>query len=120
MHFGKFIACFAILMMSTSAFAQAPTSGDTNDPSTLVVNHARAVVTIQENKNYFFTLHWIARFADTHYTVTCTPQVSPGFQGPGQGVYLFQISSVSPTSIGLEVAAIGSGQLVLHCLGVHD
>jgi hypothetical protein len=124
MHFRKsiacLVACLGILMMSISSFAQTPGSVDTNDAPTLLVNHARAVVSIQENRNYFFMLRWNSPFPDTHYTATCGPQASPGFQGAGQGVYLFQVSSVTPTSIRLEVAAIGSGQLVLHCLGVHD
>jgi hypothetical protein len=119
MKTGRYIALLTIGLMSISAFAQAPPD-DATTPATLVLAHARAVVSIQVNKNYFFTLHWSSPFPDTHYTASCTPQASAGFQGGGQGVYLFQISSVTAATIGLEVAAIGSGQLTLHCIAVHD
>jgi trimeric autotransporter adhesin len=84
------------------------------------VNHARKVVTIQQNQDYFVTLDWSFPFPDTNYTVACSPLASSGFQGEGQGVYTFQVTSIASTSFQLEVAAVGTGDVTVHCIGVHD
>lgn len=82
------------------------------------LNHARGVVTILQNQNYFVTLNWSFPFPDTNYTVTCTPVVSSGYTGGG--VYLLQVTSTSSTSVQVEVAAYPSGDVFVHCIGVHD
>jgi len=85
------------------------------------VNHARQVVTIQQNQDYFFTINWASAFPDTNYTATCTSQPSAVFQQPGTQVYLLQISSTSPTSLVVEMGANGgSGDVTVHCIGIHD
>ena len=71
------------------------------------ITHARGSVNIEQNQNYFAKLKWAVPFADTKYTVSCTPIVPAALQLPGTGVYLFQIAQVAPTYVKVEVAAEG-------------
>ena len=82
------------------------------------LNHARGVVTILQNQNYFATLNWSFPFPDASYTVSCTPVVSSNYAGGG--VYLFQVTSTSASSLKVEIAAYPSGDVFIHCIGVHD
>jgi len=84
------------------------------------VNHARQAVDIEQNQPYFFTVTWNFAFSDTNYTATCTPQVSAGFEGAGSGPYQFQVTSIANASLVVEISAIGSGQIIIHCIGIHD
>lgn len=84
------------------------------------LTHARAVVNVQENQPYFVTLKWAVPFADTKYTVSCSPLVSSDFQGVGQGVYLFQVTTITPKGLTVELAAIGTGNVKIDCLALHD
>ena len=84
------------------------------------VNHARQAVDIEQNQPYFFTVTWNFAFSDTNYTATCTPQVSAGFQGAGSGPYQFQVTSIANASLVVEISAIGTGQIIIHCIGIHD
>jgi hypothetical protein len=81
------------------------------------LNHARGVVDIQQNQTYAVTLNWSFPFPDTNYTVSCTP-VSSGYTGSGE--YLLQVTSISPTSVQVEIAAYVGGDISIHCIGVHD
>jgi trimeric autotransporter adhesin len=85
------------------------------------VNHARAVVDILLNEPYFVTLNWSFPFPDTSYTVSCSPLVPSSFQGEGSGVYLLQVTSIATSTAQVEVAAEGgTGDITIHCIGVHD
>jgi len=85
------------------------------------LTHARAVVDILQNQNYFVTLKWAVPFADTKYTVSCSPVVPASFQGVGSGVYLFQITAKAPTQIKVEIAAEGgTGNIQIDCIALHD
>jgi trimeric autotransporter adhesin len=86
----------------------------------LPVNHARAIVDILQNQNYSVTLNWKFPFPDTSYTVSCSPMVPAGFQGAGNGVYLLQVTSLAMNTVQVEIAAIGTGDITIHCIGVHD
>ena len=88
--------------------------------NTPALTHARAVVNIKQNQPYFVGLKWAVPFKDDKYTVSCSPIASPGLQGAGNGVYLFQVTRVAPASIQVEVAAIGTGLMHIDCLGLHD
>jgi hypothetical protein len=95
--------------------------GQTAGTNASNLRHARTVVVIEENQNYFATLTWNVPFSNTNYTVTCTPVASVNFQGAGQGVYLFQVTNVATTSVQVEVAAEGgTGPVYIDCIAVQD
>lgn len=101
----------ASVLMLSSASAQ----------DTGTITHARGVVNIQQNQNYFVTLKWAVPFADTKYTVSCSPIASSSFQNPGTGVYLFQIVHISPEVVKVELAAEGgTGPIRIDCIALHD
>ncbi len=85
------------------------------------VNHARQSENIQTGVPLFITLNWAFPFPDTNYTSTRTPQVSANLQQDLNGVALFQIASVTPTSIMVEaIVYYQDGVITLHCIGIHD
>jgi hypothetical protein len=85
------------------------------------VNHARAVVDITQNQDYYVTLTWSFAFPDTEYTVSCTPFSTSNSFRNGNGPYDFLITSMSTTSVVVQIAASGSGgDITIHCIGVHD
>ena len=88
------------------------------------ITHARGVVNIEQNQNYFVILKWAVPFTDTKYTVSCTPIVAATLQLPGTGVYLFQIAQSAPTFVKVELAAEGvppAGAMVqINCIAIHD
>jgi len=103
-----------------SSSAQSSDSSPASGQGTAVLSHARGVVNIQQNQNYLVRLKWAAPFADNKYTASCTPIAPSGFQGDGYGVYLFQVTQISPASVQVEVAAIGTGALRIDCIALHD
>jgi hypothetical protein len=80
------------------------------------VNHARLTTETSAQGGYAtLTLPWAFNFQDTNYTATCTPQASD------TQLWFFQIYSVAPESIVVEIATYGvAEQLTIHCVGIHD
>ena len=80
------------------------------------VNHARVTIETSANGGYaFVTLPWSFAFPDTNYTASCTPEATD------TQLWYFQIYSLAPASIVLEIATYGvAEQLTIHCIGIHD
>jgi hypothetical protein len=88
------------------------------------VNHGQTTVTISANQQQTYTVTWAFPFPDTNYTVTCTPQL------PGSlNVYfwLFQVSAVNTSSVSVDAAGVGYGNagvgsfnLTINCIGIHN
>jgi hypothetical protein len=109
----------ALLVVMMLSFA-GQICWSTNAP---VITHARATVNIQQNQNYFVALKWAVPFSDNKYTASCSPVVPPSLQGPGAGIYLLQITHISPASIQVETAASGvppAALVHIDCIGLHD
>ncbi len=80
------------------------------------INHARLTIETSAQGNYAtVTLPWTFDFQDTNYTATCTPQATD------TQLWFFQIYSLAPESIVVEIATYGVvEQLTIHCIGIHD
>src|SRR5580704_14731353 len=96
------IALFCLLWVSLGS-AQS-----VNPPKK--VNHARLTIETSPQGGYATVmLPWTFDFQDTNYTATCTPQASD------TQLWLFQIYSVAPESIVVEIATYGVvEQITIH------
>ena len=89
----------------------------------LPVNHARSSFTISANEIDSFTLNWAFAYADTNYTVTCTPKVDSSAHA---GFYVFNVSATSVSSVSVDVASnvFYPGdypfQVTIDCMAIHD
>jgi hypothetical protein len=80
------------------------------------VNHARmAVTTSNVNQSTSFTVTWNFPFPDTNYTATCSPVSSSSEQ-----IWYFQISSLTSTTVTVDISAYSAVPVTIHCMAVHD
>ncbi|MGA8150435.1 MAG: hypothetical protein WB952_05755 [Terriglobales bacterium] len=107
-----------MLMFLASVLVLSPASAQDSG----AITHARGSVNIEQNQDYFVKLKWAVPFADTKYTVSCTPIVPAAWQTTGDGVYLFEIAQVAPTFVKVELAAdVGEPGIVhIDCIAIHD
>jgi len=84
------------------------------------VNHARETISYTGGQDTIVTLAWAFAFPDTQYTATCSPEVSGGLLNNGGGIYQFQITNAASASIDVQVIAVASGTVTIHCSAVHD